>query len=408
MAIGRHVLIGGGLAGAKTAEALRTEGFDGEIVLIGAEPELPYERPPLSKDYLRGESPRDDARVHPESFYREQRVDLRLGTTVESIDPRARELELRGGERLAFDRLLLATGAEPRRLKIRGSDLDGVHYLRDLRDADELATRLDTGGRLAVIGGGWIGAEVAASARQKGLEVAMIERSARPLEHVLGAEAAGFYAELHRDHGVALHTEVDVDRFAGAGRVEAVELADGRRIDCDLVVIGVGVLPRTALAEQAGVGVENGVVVSDRLESSIAGIFAAGDVANADHPFYGHRLRVEHWANALHQPEVVARAMLDKPASYDRLPYFFSDQYDVGMEYAGYAVDWDRVVFRGDPRGREFIAFWLKAGRVVAGMNVNVWDVTDAIQALIRSRQEVPEADLRDPDKPLDALAAAR
>jgi len=236
----------------------------------------------------------------------------------------------------------------------------------------------------------------------------MIERSARPLEHVLGAEAAGFYAELHRDHGVALHTEVDVDRFAGAGRVEAVELADGRRIDCDLVVIGVGVLPRTALAEQAGVGVENGVVVSDRLESSIAGIFAAGDVANADHPFYGHRLRVEHWANALHQPEVVARAMLDKPASYDRLPYFFSDQYDVGMEYAGYAVDWDRVVFRGDPRGREFIAFWLKAGRVVAGMNVNVWDVTDAIQALIRSRQEVPEADLRDPDKPLDALAAAR
>ncbi|HLM31453.1 MAG TPA: FAD/NAD(P)-binding oxidoreductase [Solirubrobacterales bacterium] len=408
MAIGRHVLIGGGLAGAKTAEALRTEGFDGEIVLIGAEPELPYERPPLSKDYLRGESPRDDARVHPESFYREQRVDLRLGTTVESIDPGAHEVELRGGERLAFDRLLLATGAEPRRLKIRGSDLDGVHYLRDLRDADELATRLDTGGRLAVIGGGWIGAEVAASARQKGLEVAMIERSARPLEHVLGAEAAGFYAELHRDHGVALHTEVDVDRFAGAGRVEAVELADGRRIDCDLVVIGVGVLPRTALAEQAGVGVENGVVVSDRLESSIAGIFAAGDVANADHPFYGHRLRVEHWANALHQPEVVARAMLDKPASYDRLPYFFSDQYDVGMEYAGYAVDWDRVVFRGDPRGREFIAFWLKAGRVVAGMNVNVWDVTDAIQALIRSRQEVPEADLRDPDKPLDALAAAR
>jgi 3-phenylpropionate/trans-cinnamate dioxygenase ferredoxin reductase component len=407
MASDRFVIVGGGLAGAKTAEMLRKEGFDGELVLIGAEGELPYERPPLSKDYLRGESPREDARVHPEDFYGEQEIDLRLATTVEAIDPNGRELELGGGERLGFDKLVLATGAEPRRLDVPGAALDGVHYLRTLPESDALAAKLDQGARVAVIGGGWIGAEVAASARQKGAEVTLVERAARPLERVLGAEASEFYAELHRANGVALHTEAQVERFEGAGRIESVKLGDGTGVACDLVVVGVGVVPRTGLAEAAGIALDNGIAVDERLETEVAGVFATGDVANAHHPFYGHALRVEHWANALHQPEVVARAMLDKPASYDRLPYFFSDQYDVGMEYAGFATEWDRVVFRGDPESREFIAFWVKGGRVIAGMNVNVWDVTDAIQDLIRSRREIREEDLRDPDKPLEALAGA-
>jgi 3-phenylpropionate/trans-cinnamate dioxygenase ferredoxin reductase subunit len=256
---------------------------------------------------------------------------------------------------------------------------------------------------VAVIGGGWIGSEVAASARQKGLEVALVEMADVPLERVLGRELGEIYASIHRDHGVELHTGVAVDAIES----KRVRLADGTAIDCDFVVVGVGVAPRTELAEQAGLAVGDGILVSKRLETSAAGVFAAGDVANAFHPFYGRKLRVEHWANALNQPATAAQAMLGKEASYERLPYFFSDQYDVGMEYTGHAADWDEVVLRGDVDGREFIAFWLKDGRVLAGMNVNVWDVTDAIKALIQSRAAVPVEQLRDPDSSLDELAAA-
>ncbi|MCL4287245.1 MAG: FAD-dependent oxidoreductase, partial [Thermoleophilia bacterium] len=300
--------------------------------------------------------------------------------------------------------LLLATGSEPRRLPLPGADLDGVHHLRDLGDSDAISARLEPGARLVVVGAGWIGSEVAASARQKGAEVEVVERAPRPLEHVLGAEASDFYAAVHREHGVVLRTGAALERFEGTGRVEGVLLGDGTRIDCDAVVVGVGIVPRTGLAEEAGLEVENGVVTDERLATSAEGVFACGDVANAHHPFYGRRLRVEHWANALHQPEVAARAMLGKEASYDRVPYFFSDQYDVGMEYAGYATEWDRIAFRGDPGGGEFIAFWLRDGRVVAGMNVNVWDVTDPIQELIRSRKRVDADRLVDPGVPLERL----
>jgi 3-phenylpropionate/trans-cinnamate dioxygenase ferredoxin reductase component len=402
-----HVIVGAGLAGAKAAEALREEGFEGRIVLIGEEREQPYERPPLSKDYLRGESPREKAHVHPDGFYADRDIELRTGTIVEAIDVGTREVALAGGERVAYDRLLLTTGAEPRRLPVDGAELDGVHYLRELADADLLAALLGEGsGRMVVIGAGWIGAEVAASARQKGLDVTVVERAEVPLEHVLGPEVGRIYADVHRDHGAELVTGASLDRFEGADRVERVRLEDGRTLDCDFVVVGVGVAPRTRLAEQAGIEVDNGIVVSDRLETNVGGVFAAGDVANAQHPFYGRRLRVEHWANALNQPAAAARAMLDKPGRYERLPYFFSDQYDVGMEYSGYAVDWDEVVFRGDIDGREFIAFWLDSGRVVAGMNVNVWEVTDPIQALIRAGRSVPVERLRDPDVPLEELSA--
>jgi len=257
-----------------------------------------------------------------------------------------------------------------------------------------------------VVGAGWIGAEVAASARTKGLDVTLIERSDVPLEHVLGREVGEIYAQVHRDHGVDLVTGIEFDSFEGQGRVERVNLADGRAVDVDFVVVGVGVVPRTDLAAQAGLAVDNGITVDARLETSASCVFAAGDVAAAFHPFYGRHIRVEHWANALHQPTVAAQAMLGKPASYERLPYFFSDQYDVGMEYIGHASEWDEVVFRGDTAAREFIAFWLRRGHVVAGMNVNVWDVADPIKELIRSRRRVDVNRLRDPDTPLDRVVA--
>lgn len=398
-----YVIVGAGLAGAKAAEALRAEGFDGRVVLIGAEAESPYDRPPLSKDYLRGEAPREKMQVHPEGFYAANDIEMRTGTRVEGIDIAAGEVALAGGERIFYERLLLATGAEPRRLSVPGAGLDGVHYLRDVADADAIAERIAAGGHLTVIGSGWIGSEVAASARQRGLQVTVVEQAEVPLERVLGREVGEIYARMHRDHGVELRTGVALAAFEGAGRVERIKLADGEKINTDFVVAGIGVVPRTELAERAGIALENGIPVDDQLATSTPNVFAVGDVANAFHPFYGRRVRVEHWANALNQPAVAARAMLGKSASYERLPYFYSDQYDMGMEYSGHALRWDQVVFRGDPGGGEFIAFWLESGRVVAGMNVNVWDVAEQIQALIRA-PVVDIGRLSDPVVPLDEL----
>ena len=400
-----HVIVGAGLAGAKAAETLREQGFDGRVVLVGAEPEAPYERPPLSKAYLRGEASREEARVHPPGFYADRDIELLTGTAVEAVDLSARAVELSGGARIPFDRLLLATGSEPRPLPVPGADLDGVHLLRDLADADALAARLAGGGRMVAIGAGWIGLEVAACARQAGVEAAIIEHVAATLERVLGRRAGYLFAAVHRAHGAELHTGAAVVAVEGAGRVERVRLADGRALDCDLVVAGVGVTPRTELARAGGIAVDDGIGVSERLETSAPGVFAAGDAASMMHPFYGRRLRVEHWANALNQGPAAARAMLGEPVSYDRLPYFYSDQFDVGMEYTGHAARWDEVVLRGDPAAPELIAFWLDRGRVVAGMNVNVWGVTDAIEALIRSSLPVAAERLRDPGVPLEELA---
>jgi 3-phenylpropionate/trans-cinnamate dioxygenase ferredoxin reductase component len=400
------VIVGASLAGAKAAEALRTEGFDGRLVLVGAELERPYERPPLSKDYLRGEVGRETVYVHADGFYGEHDIDLRLGRNAVGLNASARELTLDDGETVRYDRLLLATGAEPRRLEIPGSELDGVMYLRSVHDSDALRARLDQGGAVVVIGAGWIGAEVAASARQHGLEVTVVAPAAVPLERVLGPEVGAIYRDIHSDHGVRMLLGTGVERFEGGSAVERVVTADGRGLDCDFVVVGIGVQPRTALAGQAGIGIENGVLADAHLETGAPGVFAAGDVANAYHPFYGERIRVEHWANALHQGPLAARTMLGHDDVYDRLPYFFSDQYDVGMEYSGYATGADRVVLRGDPASREFIAFWLAEGRVLAGMNVNVWDVADTIRALIAGRKAVDERRLTDPDVPLTALLA--
>jgi 3-phenylpropionate/trans-cinnamate dioxygenase ferredoxin reductase subunit len=401
-----HVIVGASLAGAKAAETLRQEGFDGRVVLIGAEDERPYERPPLSKDYLRGEVGREKVYVHDEGFYAEHDIELRLGRTAASLDTSSSELVLDDGERLRYNRLLLTTGAEPRRLMIPGGELDGVLYLRSVQDSDTLRERLDRGGAVVVVGAGWIGAEVAASARQRGLEVTVIEPASVPLERVLGAEVGAIYRDIHTDHGVQMLLGTGVQAFEGDRAVERVRTSDGRELACDFVVVGVGVQPRTGLAAQAGITVDNGILVDEHLQTSIPGVFAAGDVANSHHPFYAERIRVEHWANALNQGPAAARNMLGQSAAYDRLPYFFSDQYDVGMEYTGFARTWDRVVFRGDPASREFIAFWVVEDRVVAGMNVNVWEVTDSIKRLIGERVAVDDRRLADPGVPLEELAS--
>jgi 3-phenylpropionate/trans-cinnamate dioxygenase ferredoxin reductase component len=402
---GTFVIVGASLTGAKAAEALRVEGFDGRLILIGAETDRPYERPPLSKDFLRGEA---DGKpyVHEADFYEQHEIELRTSTIVRDLDPSVNEIELEGGERLAYDKLLLATGAEPRRLPIEGAELEGVHYLRTLADSEALGRELGDDRRVIVVGSGWIGSEVAASARQRGSEVTLIERGSVPLERVLGPELGSIYAEIHRDHGVELLPGTTLEAFEGDGRIERVRTGDGRAIGADLVVVGIGVVPRIELAQRAGLKTENGILVDAHLRTSHGNVFAAGDVANAEHPFYGRRIRVEHWDNAINQGEAAARSMLGSREPYKRIPYFFSDQYEVGMEYVGHATEWDEVVYRGDVAAREFIAFWLKDERLVAGMNVNVWDVSDQLRELIRSQRTLDRADLTD-DTPLSELVEA-
>jgi 3-phenylpropionate/trans-cinnamate dioxygenase ferredoxin reductase component len=402
------IILGASLAGAKAAEELREQGFDGNVVLVGSELERPYERPPLTKDYLRGESEREKAYVHPERFYDEHDIELLSGVTATGIDPAASTVTLDNGRELHYDRLLLTTGAQPRAITVPGADLEGIHYLRTLDDSDTLRTRLDAGGgRVVVVGGGWIGSEFAASARQKGLEVALIDPLELPAGRLFGEEVGAFYRDVHAQHGVELLLGDGVREFEGDGAVSRVRTTGGKTVECDFVVVGIGVAPRVDLANAAGITTDNGIVVDERLRSSAENVFAAGDVANAWHPFYKQLIRVEHWANALNQGPAAARAMLGDEAGYERLPYFFSDQYDVGMEYSGHATEWDEVVFRGSRDSGEFVAFWLQGGRVIAGMNVNVWDVNQHVQGLIRSRARVSTAELADPDTALESLAGA-
>jgi len=400
------VIAGASLAGAKAAQELREHGFDGRVVLIGTEPDRPYERPPLTKDYLRGESEREKAYVHGADFYEQHDIELMTGTTVTAIDPGGPSVTLEGGRELSYDKLLLTTGSEPRQIPAPGAELDGIYYMRSLADCDVLRRRLDDSGRVAVVGAGWIGSEFAASARQLGLEVTVIDPLALPNERIFGAEVGGFYRDVHVQHGVEMLLGQGVEAFEGDGAVARVRTSAGKVVECDFAVVGIGITPRTGLAADAGLAVDNGVVTNDRLGTSAPGIFAAGDVASAWHPFYEQHIRVEHWANALNQGPVAARAMLGEDVSFDRIPYFFSDQYDVGMEYSGYTRSWDEVVFRGDRDAGEFIAFWLSDGRVVGGMNVNVWDVNQHVQELIRSRRPVDVGALTDPDTPLESLVS--
>jgi len=399
------VVVGGGLAGAKSVEALREKGFEGRVVLLGAETHLPYERPPLSKDYLKSGEKLEDAFVHDEQWYAAHDIDVRTGTEVTAIERDAHEVVTSSGERVHYDRLLLATGSSPRHLSMTGVDLDGVLSLRTIEDSDAIRATFGEGHSLVLIGGGWIGLEVAAAAREAGTEVVVLEALELPLVRVLGTRVAQVFADLHREHGVDLRTEVKVESIDGTGSVSGVRLADGTVLPADAVVVGIGASPNVALAEAAGLAVDNGVTADAVGRTSDPDIFAVGDVANVEHPLLGQRVRVEHWANALNQPQVVVAAMLDQDGPQPELPYFYTDQYDLGMEYLGLGGPDDEVVVRGDLEKREFIAFWTREGRVVAGMNVNVWDVTDDIKSLILSKAAVDPSRLADPAVPLAEVA---
>ncbi|MFE5915541.1 NAD(P)/FAD-dependent oxidoreductase [Streptomyces sp. NPDC056468] len=412
------VIVGGGLAGAKAAETLRAEGFTGRVILICDERDHPYERPPLSKGYLLGKEERDSVFVHEPAWYARNDIELHLGQTVDAIDRTAKTVRFgEDGTVVHYDKLLLATGAEPRRLDIPGTDLTGVHHLRRLAHAERLKGVLISLGRdnghIVIAGAGWIGLEVAAAAREYGAEVTVIEPEPTPLHGVLGPELGGLFGELHRERGVRFHFGRRLTEIVGQdGMVLAVRTDDGEEHPAHDVLAAIGAAPRTSLAESAGLEIAHraygrGVVVDERLRTSDPDIYAAGDVASFPHALFDTRLRVEHWANALNGGPAAARAMLGRDVTYDRVPYFFSDQYDLGMEYSGWAPpgSYDEVVIRGDAGKREFIAFWVKDGRVLAGMNVNVWDVTDPIQQLIRSKAQVNTDALADPHIPLGSLA---
>lgn len=399
-------IVGGGLAGAKAAEALRDNDFDGHVVLFAAEDQLPYERPPLSKDYLAGKKKLDDFTVDPASWFRDHNVELRLGTEVTAVNAAEHTLALPDGTTVGYDQLLLATGSSSRRPPIPGSDAAGVHYLRTIDDAAALSAALTPGSTLAVVGAGWIGLEVAAGARGRDVNVTVVESAHLPLLAALGPEVGEVFAQLHREHGVDLRLDQSVKEVTtDNGTTTGLRLGDGSTVTADAVLIAVGAAPNIGLAERAGLAIaDGGVLVDASLRSSDPDIFAVGDIAAAQHPFFGVRIRTEHWANALKQPAVAAAGMLGKTAEYTELPYFFTDQYDLGMEYVGHAPEYQQVVFRGDVAGREFIAFWLDgANRVLAGMNVNVWDVLDDVKALIRSAEPVDPKRIADPAQPLSA-----
>ncbi|MYT73173.1 MULTISPECIES: FAD-dependent oxidoreductase [unclassified Streptomyces] len=410
------VIVGGGLAGAKAAETLRSEGFTGRVILIGDERDHPYERPPLSKGYLQGKEERDSVFVHEPAWYASHDIELHLGQTVTAIDRAARTVRLGDATLIRYDKLLLATGAEPRRLDIPGTHLAGVHHLRRLAHAERLKHVLASLGRdnghLVIAGAGWIGLEIAAAAREYGAEVTVVEPEATPLHSVLGPEIGQIFTELHSDHGVRFHFGARLTEITGHdGMVLAALTDDGEEHPAHDVLAAIGAAPRTALAESAGLDLVDrehggGIAVDATLRTSDPDIFAAGDVAGLQHPLYSRRLRVEHWANALNGGPAAARAMLGRDVTYDRVPYFFSDQYDLGLEYSGWAPpgSYDQVVIRGDAGKREFIAFWLSDGQVLAGMNVNVWDVTDPIQQLIRTGARPGTERLSDPSVPLGDL----
>ncbi|MGR7028109.1 NAD(P)/FAD-dependent oxidoreductase [Geodermatophilus sp. URMC 62] len=402
------VVVGGGLAGATAAATLREEGFDGPVVLVAAEPELPYERPPLSKGYLLGTAERAGAQVHDEGWYGAHGLQLRTGTRATRLDVAGHRVALDTGKELPCTRVLLATGSSARRLSVPGADLEGVRYLRTLADADRLRADLLRGGRrVVVVGAGWIGLEVAAAARHHGDAVTVVEPRPTPLHAVLGPRMGEVFARLHREHGVDLRTRTGVREIRGSGgRVASVLTDGGAEIAADLVLVGVGAVPDTALAEAAGIGVDGGVLTDAALRTSAPDVFAAGDVARSYSPLYGRHLRVEHWANALHGGPAAARSMLGQEVVHDRVPYSFTDQYDLGMECSGLASPQARVVCRGDVGSREFVAFWVHEGRVQAGMNVGVRDVTEPVQALVRSRRQVAVDRLTDPAVPLGELAA--
>jgi 3-phenylpropionate/trans-cinnamate dioxygenase ferredoxin reductase component len=401
------IIVGGGMAGAIAAQTLREEGFDGSITLLSQEPNLPYERPPLSKDYLQGNADRDSIFVHPESWYAEHAVELSLGGAVTSLDPAARTVATTTGTQLRYDKLLLTTGSKPRRLDLPGADLDGVYYLRNVEDSERIKIKFSSAKRAVIIGGGWIGLETAAAARAAGLDVTILVSGDLPLQHVLGSEVAPIFAELHRSHGVDLRYRTTAVELTGRhGTVTGAKLSDGSPIDADMIIIGIGAIPRIELAAAADLKIDNGIVVDEHLRTSDPDIFAAGDIAHAYNPRLGRHTRVEHWANARRQGAVAAKSMLGQDALDLRPSYFFTDQYDLSMEYTGDIgpAGYDQVIFRRHADTGQLIVFWLYEQRVQAGMNINIWDVAEDIEQLIKSARPINANDLADPAIPLASL----
>jgi 3-phenylpropionate/trans-cinnamate dioxygenase ferredoxin reductase subunit len=401
----RFVIVGAGLTGGTAAVTLRHEGFEGPVTIVGSEQHLPYERPPLSKSFLRGETPFEDALVQPRSFYQDRGIELRLGVTATALDPAARTIALGDGERIPFDRLLLATGARNRRFPIPGLELKGVHALRTVDEAEAIRSEMSSGGRAVVVGMGFIGSEVTASLRQRGIEVTAVDGGAVPLERVLGEQVGRVLAAIHRDNGVELVFGDQLAALTGNARVERVLTKNGRTLECDFAVVGVGVEPVTELAAPAGVEIDNGILVDELCRTNVQGVYAAGDVANHYHPVFRRRVRTEHWQNARRQGRAAALSMLGKAASYDDVPWFWSDQYEHNLQYAGFHTDWDDIVVRGDLSKRSFSAFYVKDGTVRATVAIDRGREVMRCMPLIRAGRPVPEEKLRDESVDLEVLA---
>src|SRR5437867_5763989 len=411
----RIVIIGASLAGATAAVTLRDEGYEGDIRLIGAEPQLPYNRPPLSKGYLRQQESFEAQLVKPAGYYTEQSIELTLGVRATAIDATQKLVELEGGERVAYDRLLVAAGGRNRTLSVPGATLAGVFQLRTVEDSDRIRAAVSRGRRAVVMGFGFIGSEVSASLRQLGVEVVAIEDARVPLARVLGEEIGQVLADIRRERGVELISEDSVAALEGSGRVTRVRTQKGRVFDCDLVVAGIGIVPNAELLAAAGAQVDNGVLVDERCRTSLPDVFAAGDVTNHLHPIFG-RLRVEHWNNGLQQGRAAARSLLGRGAPYDYIHTFWSDQYEHVIEYVGFAAGWDRVVFRGRPESRKFLGFYLKDGIVRAAVGLDRGgDPEDpkgdgelkAAVDMVRRRAAIDPAKLADESTDLRALAGS-
>jgi 3-phenylpropionate/trans-cinnamate dioxygenase ferredoxin reductase subunit len=396
------VVVGANLCGGTVVQTLRQEGFDGRVVLVGEEPELPYERPPLSKEYLRGEQPLDRLFLQPPSWYEQNDVEARLGIRATGVEAAARAVELSDGERLDYDALLLATGGRPRRLP--GEPLERVLYLRAIGDADRIRSQLVAGRRVVVVGAGFIGAEVAASARALGVEVTCLEMLEVPLERALGQEIGRIYAEIHREHGVDLRTGEGVDSIEKTNGGVLVRTTQGAEIEGDAVVVGVGIMPNVELGESAGLKIDNGIVVDEFCRTSVDGIYAAGDVANHFCPVFGRHIRVEHFDNAIKHGSAAAHSMMGGTEAYADPHWFWSDQFEHNLQYAGYAAEWDELVIRGSTEDRSFVAFYLKDGVVLAALGLNRGKEVRRSMKLIRERAKPDPKLLRDDDVDLRKL----
>ncbi len=398
------VIVGANLAGGTAAITLREEGFDGQIVLIGAEPHPPYERPPLSKEYLQGKRPFEDALLKPGSFYADNNIHTLLGVRATRIDPREQVVELEDSERVPYHKVLVTTGARNRRLQVAGAELEGIYDLRTVADADRIRGECIRGRRAVLVGMGFIGCEVAASLRHHGVEVTVIEFFKTPLFRVLGEQVGRVFEAFHREQGVQMFFEESVTAFEGKRHVQRVVMSSGRRLECDFVIIVVGVEPVTDIVAGSGVKIENGIVVDEYCQTNVEGIYAAGDVANHFHPVFGRLIRVEHWQNAIHQGRAAARSMLGKQEPYEDVHWFWSDQYDYNVQYAGFHSGWDDLVVRGSLDQRNCVVFYLQEQRIAAAVAFNRGKEVQRVMRLIKERVQVDPAKLRDENIDLRSL----